>query len=162
MLVPSHENYQYLLFSLDDQRFVVSVGAVERVVRAVRITPLPDAPDWLDGVITLGGRAVPVVNLRRRFRLPGKSLDLRDRIMICRTRRRVIAFVVDQAHEVVSLPPEMREEAQSIFPELENFIAGAGRLADETVLIYDFDKLLTPREYERLETALAQFGEASF
>lgn len=159
--MPSHENNQYLLFSLDDQRFAVSVGAVERVVRAVRITPFPDAPDWLEGLITVGGHAVPVVSLRRRFHLPCKSLDLNDRILICRTRRRIIAFAVDLAQEVVRLPPETREEAQAIFPQLEDVLAGAGRLADDTVLIYDFDKLLTPQECERLDVALAEHEEAS-
>jgi purine-binding chemotaxis protein CheW len=155
-----HDNSQHILFSLDDERYAVPVGMVERVVRAVQITRLPEAPAWVEGIITVNGRIIPVVSLRQRFHLPSRPLQLSDRIMICRTVQRTLAFTIDQVHEVVSLPPEMRDEAAAIFPQLEEYIVGASRLADDTVLIYDLDRLLNPAEIASLDSVLAEQDEA--
>jgi len=153
------DNNLYILFSLAEERYAVPVGMVERVVRAVLITRLPAAPDWVEGIITVNGQAVPVVSLRQRFQLPCRPLQLSDRIMICRSGQRVLAFTIDQVHEVVFLPPEKREEAQGLFPHLEEFIAGTARLADDTLLIYDLDRLLSPEEVANLDSVLAEHGE---
>lgn len=155
MPMPCPDNNQHLLFSLDRQVYAVPVGMVERVVRAVMVTRLAEAPAWLEGIITVRGRVVPVVSLRQRFQLPAKSIRLSDRIVICRSPRRLLAFLVDQVHDVVCLAADVREEAQAIFPQLDDFIVGACRLDDDTVLIYDFDKLLTPQEIDSLEAVLA-------
>lgn len=155
----NHDTSQHILFSLDDERYAVPVGMVERVVRAVRTTRLPEAPAWVEGVITVNGQVVPVVSLRRRFHLPCRPPRLSDRIMICRTEQRLLAFIVDQVHEVVSLQPEVRDEAGAIFPHLDEFIVGASRLADDTVLIYDLDRLLSPGDLASLDAVLAEHGQ---
>ena len=149
------ESSQYLLFSLDNQQYAVPVGMVERVVRAVLITRLAEAPAWLEGIITVMGQVVPVVSLRQRFHLPHRPLQLDDRLVICYSPQRLLAFLVDRVQDVVSLPRDIAEQSGEIFPHLDDFIAGAGKLSDETVLIYDFDRLLTRQQLSSLEKALA-------
>jgi purine-binding chemotaxis protein CheW len=67
-----------ILFSLDERRFALPLRSVERVVRAVDITPLPDAPQMVLGVIDVQGEIVSVINLRRRCRMPERELQLTD------------------------------------------------------------------------------------
>ena len=74
-----------VVFTLDDQRYGLPLSAVERVVPMVDITPLPKAPDIVLGVVDVQGRVIPVVNLRRRLRLPERDIALTDQLVIART-----------------------------------------------------------------------------
>jgi signal transduction histidine kinase len=67
---------QYVLFVLDEQRYTLPLANVEKVVSAVYVTPLPQAPDIVTGIIDVQGQVVPVINLRRRFHLPERTLEL--------------------------------------------------------------------------------------
>ena len=62
-----------VVFTLDEQRYALHLLAVERVVRAVEVTALPEAPEIVLGVVNVKGRIVPVINVRRRFRLPERN-----------------------------------------------------------------------------------------
>ena len=73
---------QCVVFTLDERFYAIRLSAVSRVVRAVEITPLPKAPPIVIGVINLGGRIIPVVNIRRRFRLPERELELTDQLIV--------------------------------------------------------------------------------
>jgi len=79
---------QLVVFTLDDRRYGLALSAVERAVRMVDVTPLPQAPQIVLGVVNVQGRVVPVVNLRRRFRLPERDFALADQLLIARTARR--------------------------------------------------------------------------
>ena len=77
----------YVVFTLDGLFYAVSLSAVSRVIRAVEITPLPKAPPIVLGVINLGGRIIPVVNIRKRFLLPERELELTDQLIVaCASR----------------------------------------------------------------------------
>lgn len=71
-----------VVLMLDDIRYAVALTSVERVVRAVEITPLPNAPDIVLGVINVQGRVVPVVDIRKRFRLPARAISVLSLIHI--------------------------------------------------------------------------------
>src|SRR5277367_233894 len=67
-----------VVFDLEEQRYALRLSAVEQVVRAVEITPLPKAPEIIRGVVNVHGRVVPVYHIRARFRLPEREIDLSD------------------------------------------------------------------------------------
>lgn len=79
---------QSVVFSLDTRLYAISLSAVRRVVQAVELTPLPNAPPIVKGVINLGGLIIPVVNIRRRFRLPERELELSDQFIVATALRR--------------------------------------------------------------------------
>ena len=66
---------QLIVFTLNEQRYALYLSVVERIVRIVRITPLPKAPEIVSGVINVAGRIIPVLDTRKRFRLPERGLD---------------------------------------------------------------------------------------
>ena len=141
----------YLIFGLEDQRYAMALGVVIKVIRAVGFTFLPEAPENLLGLINLGGEIIPVLDVRKRFHLPNREIDLDDRIIICKGSARTIAFVADVVEGVVQFASEEVDEAVHILPEMEHYIEGVGKLNDDTVLIYDLDRLFSIQEIEGLE-----------
>jgi purine-binding chemotaxis protein CheW len=151
--------HQLLVFSLDEQRFGLHLAAVEQVVRVVEITPLPDAPEIVQGVINLRGRIIPVLDVRQRFRLPARAIALRDRLIIARTARRQVALRADAVDGVVESPTRALTPAAEILPGLA-YVEGVVRLEDGALLIHDLDTFLSLEEDRGLDAALLTGAEA--
>lgn len=148
---------QLLVFTLDGQYYALRLDAVERVVRAVEITPLPDAPEIVRGIINVQGRIVPVIGLRKCFHLPEREIRLSDQFVISSASQRAVAFVVDAVHGVVRCPMEAVVPVAEILHET-GAIEGVMKLVDGMVLIPDIDKVLSPDEEARLDQGLTEFG----
>ena len=110
---------QIVVFQLDGQPYALQLSAVARIVRVVEVTPLPKAPEIVLGVVNLQGRIIPVFNIRRRFRLPERELNLSDQLIVAHTSARTVGPVVDTVKGVVELPGRELVGAQHILPELE-------------------------------------------
>lgn len=148
---------QFLVFTLDDQYYALRLDAVERVVRAVEITPLPDAPEIVRGIINVQGRIVPVIDLRRCFHFPERQIRLSDQFVISSASQRAVAFAVDAVHGVVRCPREAVVPVAEILPGA-GAVEGVMKLMDGMVLIPDIDKVLSPDEETRLDQGLTEFG----
>ena len=110
----------FLVFIVGERRFALSAEEVERVLAAVEITPLPDAPSFLRGVINCGGRLVPVIDLRVRFGLPFRRTAPSDRFVFVRRGE-----------------PGFREEGR-LFAFLVEGVEGVFPLAAEKITLQDF------------------------
>ncbi len=142
-----------LVFALDEFRYALYLPVVERVFRVVAITPLPQAPDIVLGVINLQGRVVPVVNVRKRFRLPEREIDLGDQLILTRTSRRSVALLADSVGAVIEYSPKNIVSAQNILPWVE-YVAGVVKLEDGMVLIHDLETFLSLDEEKKLGEAM--------
>jgi purine-binding chemotaxis protein CheW len=141
------------VFTLGDQRYALPLSAVERVVRVVEVTPLPQAPDIVLGVVNVQGRVIPVVNPRRRFRLPERDIALSDQLVIAHTTRRPVALVVDAVTGVLEYSGREAVGARDIVPGME-YVEGVVKLADGLVLIHDLDRFLSLDEVTALDRAI--------
>ena len=146
---------QLVLFKLDMQCFALHLAAVERTVFVVEITPLPKAPAIVLGVINVQGQVIPVINIRERFCLPAREIELSDRLIIARTARWLLALVVDSVVEVIERPQADITTADEILPGLE-YIEGVIKLDDGLILIHDLDAFLSPAEEQSLEHAIVR------
>ncbi|HUW36331.1 MAG TPA: chemotaxis protein CheW [Rhodocyclaceae bacterium] len=144
---------QLVVFALDDQRYGLPLPAVERIVRVVEITALPQAPDIVLGVVGVQGRVIPVINLRRRFGLAERAMALSDQMVVARTTRRPVVLVVDAVHGVLDYPGQAAVAAQQILPGLAH-LAGVAKLDDGLVLIQDLDRFLSLDEEQALARAM--------
>ena len=147
-----HEE-RLIVFLLDQQRYALSLASVQRVVRAVEITPLPKAPAIVSGVINIQGQIVPVVNVRRRFRLPERDVVPSDQIIVARTAARPVALAVDAASGVIECSAERFVAAAAIVPGTE-YVEGVVKLEDGMILIHDLDKFLSLDEEKSLTLAM--------
>ncbi len=146
-------SHPLVVFTLDAQRYALPLAAVERVVRVVAIAPLPKAPEIVLGVVNLRGQIIPVVNLRRRFRLPECEIRLSDQCLIAHTAKRTVALVVDEVSGVLEPTDQAVAAAEQILPDLA-YVVGVVKLADGMVLIHDLDSFLSLEEEQVLDEAM--------
>jgi purine-binding chemotaxis protein CheW len=126
---------------------------VERVVRMVDVTPLPQAPEIVLGVVNVQGRVVPVLGLRQRFRLPERDFTLTDQLVIARTAVRPVALAADAVTGVLEYSARQVVGARDIVPGIE-YVEGVVKLADGLVLIHDLGKFLSLDEETVLDRAI--------
>jgi purine-binding chemotaxis protein CheW len=144
---------QLVVWTFDAQRYALPLSAVERVVRAVEVTPLPAAPDIVCGVVNVHGQIVPVVDVRRRFHLPARETTLADQIVIAQSARRKVAFFIDAIGGVAECEERDVVPGNRIVPGLER-VAGVAKLEDGLILIHDLDSFLSLDEEEVLDKAM--------
>jgi purine-binding chemotaxis protein CheW len=149
------ESVQLVVFRLDEQRYALSLAAVERVVRAAELTHLPNAPPIVLGAIDVAGLILPVLDVRQRFGLRERELGPADQFLVARTARRAVALVVDEAQEVIQRSQAEIIGSAQIVPGLEQF-QGVVRLDDGLVLIHDLEKFLSLDEARALDEAINQ------
>ena len=142
-----------VVLTIGEQRYALHLSAVDRVVQAVEITPLPVAPPSVLGIINVHGRLLPVLNLRYRFHLADRDLDVDDQFILAHTARRKVVLVVDRVLNIVEIPAQEIVSPEQIFPALEQ-IEGVVKLADGLVLIHDLDTFLSHEEEQALDSAL--------
>jgi len=98
------ETGSFVVFRLNGERLALPLEEVELALRMVSVTPVPDAPPWVIGVIDLHGRVIPVTDLRERLGHPAKEPHLNDRLLVMSLAERTFALVVDEVTEVLELP----------------------------------------------------------
>jgi purine-binding chemotaxis protein CheW len=145
---------EFVIVELDGQRYGLRADAVREVVRAVRITTLPNAPVVVEGVINVRGAVVAVLDLRRRFELPARPLDPSEYFVLARAGNRDVALRVDRATELVSLDPADIDQAEQVLSR-SRYVAGVAKLADGLVLIHDLETFLSAAEAATVDHALA-------
>lgn len=151
------EPVRLVVFRVDEHRFALPLMAVERVIRAVAITPLPNAPAVVLGVIDVQGQVLPVCDVRERFRVPRRSIRLSDHIAVVRTQRRPLSLLVDVAEGVIERPADDIIGAREIDARLEH-LRGIVQLEDGLVLVEDLERFLSTHEAQMLEEALRAEG----
>lgn len=142
-----------VLFTLDSLRLGIPLAAVERVVPAVEITPLPGAPEPVAGVFNLQGQVVPVLDLRRRFRLPQRATIPEDHVVIVHSAGRLLGVLVDEAQDVVDFDLETITRPDLVVEGFEH-IQGIVRLKDGLLMINDPERFLDLHGSRMLANAL--------
>jgi purine-binding chemotaxis protein CheW len=151
---------EVLLFTLEGQRYALPSADVRELVRAVRLTPLPRAPDVVEGLLNLRGELLPVLDLRRRFRLPPRPLSPMDHFIIARAGARLVGLRVDRAEGLLPLEPGTLDATPTTLPGV-GYVAGAVKLPEGLVLVHDLRTFLSEAEALALDSALADAPGAS-
>jgi len=149
--------YEVLLFTLEGQRYALRSADVGELVRAARLTPLPRAPDVVEGLLNLRGELLPVLDLRRRFRLPPRPLSPADHFIVARAGARQVVLRVDRAEGLLALEPGALDTSPRELPGV-GYVAGALKLPDGLVLVHDLATFLSEAESLALDAALEDAG----
>jgi purine-binding chemotaxis protein CheW len=144
-----------LVFRMDGHRFALPLAVVDRVIRAVAVTPLPTAPATVLGVIDLHGHLIPVLSLRRRLGSPDRDIAPADTFVVAHARNRRVALVVDEAEAIVERQPAELVMSSTLTAGVEQF-PGLFRLADGLVLLHDLDRFFTAGEDVALHDSLSR------
>ncbi|MEX2117315.1 MAG: chemotaxis protein CheW [Bacteroidota bacterium] len=149
------DKQKIVLFSLEEPRYALSVSEVVTVERAVEITHLPKAPEVVSGVINFHGEIIPVIDIRKLFRLPQRDVQLEDQLIIARTSRRLVALAVDSVNGVYNLDQYQTSDGGESFPFTE-YLSGIATIEHGIVLITDLEKFLSLDEERILDVALTE------
>lgn len=140
----SDPSMQLVTFSLEDELFCLDILKVQEIIRFQPITPVPHTPGFVDGVITLRGKIVPVIDLRTRFHLPRTEHTNATRIIVINVKHILLGLVVDAVHEVTNLAESAISHAATMGSEMNDYVAGVGKLRDRLVTMVDVDAIGTP------------------
>lgn len=151
---------QFVVFLLDEKQYALRLFAVEKIVRAVEITLLPKAPEIVYGIINAQGRIIPVVNVRKRFRLPEREIGINDQFIITNTLRNTVVLVADAVSGVVERSEQEMTTAGKIVTGMGH-VEGIVKLKDGMILILDLDEFLSLDEEKKLDTAMKKHKSGS-
>ena len=115
---------------------------VERIVHVVEITPLPKAPEVVIGVVNVQGRIIPVVDIRKRFRLPKREMNLNDKIILSQTSKRSVGIMVDSVVNVIEYAKQEVIIPEKILSGI-GYVEGVVKLEDGLTLIHNIDSFLS-------------------
>lgn len=146
------ETVQVIVFRLGEERYGVDISQVREIIRPSQITRIPNAPDFVEGVINLRGQITTIVNLRKRFGMTPKPIDNDTRIIVVEYNNAVIGMMVDTVNEVKYLAQKDIEALPSIITSRDEakFLKGVGKLPDGLLILIDLNKVLNEGEVEKL------------
>jgi purine-binding chemotaxis protein CheW len=142
---------QLVTFTIASEEFGVEILKVQEIIRTLEITRVPRSPAFVEGVINLRGKVIPIIDLRRRFGIESKTSDKDTRIIVIEINQMVVGFVVDSVSEVLRIPASTVEPPPSIVAGIDSeYISGVGKLNDRLLIMIDLNKLLSPEEQHGL------------
>ncbi len=138
-------------FRIGRESFGVPISLVHEIVRIPEITAVPESPDFVEGVINLRGKIVPVVDLRKRFGENEIKSSKKNRILVAEVETKMVGLIVDAASEVMKIPAGEVEQPPNIFEEGElNYVTGVGKLSGRLIILVDLTRVLQKGELRRL------------
>ncbi len=141
-----------VIFRLADEEFGAPIHQVHEILRLIEITRVPRAPRFLEGVINLRGKVIPVLDLRRRFDLAMNTPAAQQRIMEVEVEGQIIGMIVDAVSEVISIPVEAIEPPPPMIADIAgDYLTGVAKLTGRIIILLNFDKILSAQEARQIE-----------
>ena len=145
---------KYLMCKLGNEIYGIDIQHVTDIIELQKITEVPDMPDYVKGVINLRGQVIPVIDLRRRFRMEAREYDDRTVITVVQMKNNSIGFIIDTATEVQEIPekdidPPPKFQGEEV---RQKFILGLGKMESEVIILLDIEKLVGEAELEAISS----------
>ena len=138
---------QLVTFGLGDEEFGLDILGVKEIIRMTEITRVPKAPQFVEGVINLRGRVIPIIDLRKRFSLDSKERDKDTRIIVVELSSVTVGFIVDSVSEVLRIPADTVEPPPQVVSGVEaDCIKGVGKLDGRLLILMDVERILSSKE----------------
>jgi purine-binding chemotaxis protein CheW len=148
---------QIVGFRVGRETFGVDIALVHEIVRVPEVTAVPDAPDFIEGVINLRGRIISLVDLRKRFGERQIVPHKKNRVIVVEFEQKFVGLIVDAASEVLRVPASDIEPPPSVFDMGElHYVTGVAKVQGRLIILVDLGKILQRGELRRLTDFAAQ------
>lgn len=145
------EEKQLVVLNLSAEAYGVDIGSVREIIRMQDITRVPRTPSFVEGVINLRGKVIPVVNLRERFCLPAAEQSKDSRIVVVDTGGQDIGMIVDSVTEVLRVPSSVVEPVSNVLvTSAAEYLTGIAKLKDRLIILLDLNQVLSQSEKSSL------------
>ena len=147
---------QLVTFAIGEH-YGVPISQVQEIIRVGTITKVPNSLSYMEGVINLRGRILPVLNLRKRLQLQEKDLTKESRIVVIETGNKTIGLLVDAVSHVIKVSSELIDKAPEEVLEIDSdYITGVCKLQKDLVILIDLERLIRRENIEiREESAVS-------
>jgi purine-binding chemotaxis protein CheW len=133
----------YILCELAGTTYALRSDDIEQLEMVGQLTPVPNAPSYVDGVASVRGRVIPAVSLRARFGFERRPHDLRSRLIVVRSENRSVGLIVDNAREFAAIPEgSIQPPPEGIVELSTRYLRGVAHLGERLVLVLDVVELL--------------------
>jgi len=146
------ESRQHVSFFLDEEEYGIEILKVQEIIRFAELTRIPQSPPFIEGVLNLRGKVVPVMDLRTRFSMPRAERDRSTRIIVVDVANKVMGMIVDAVSGVLQIeddqiapPPPMGSKIDT------DYIQGMARIDDRLMILLDVDKILSTDELAAID-----------
>ena len=134
---------KYLTFVLGAEVYGLEIRYVTEIIGIQKITPVPDMPDYVKGVINLRGKVIPVMDVRLRFGMDPREYDERTCIVVINAKDTIVGLIVDTVKEVLEISRDKIEDNQQLRKGRGNqFMQGLGKVGDEVKILLNAESLL--------------------
>lgn len=147
---------QVVCFKLGTEAYGLDIMQIKEIIRCQKITSVPKAPSFIQGVINLRGMVIPIIDLRKRFELSA-DVNPKTRIIIAQVEKRIVGLVVSDVTDIISLPkanlmppPKMVKGAGALY------LDGMADIKGEFLFIVALDKMLTAEEKSSLDAQIKE------
>lgn len=157
-----------LSFALGNEEYGLDILAVREIIGLIDITPLPQSPEYVKGVINLRGKIIPVLELRKRFGMTSVKFTDETCIIVVDVpvendgESRLMGLIVDTVREVLDIPTSAIEPPPQFGCSIPmDYITGIGKIRDKVVVMLDTSKVMNPEGQRDLASALKSEGASS-
>lgn len=134
---------QLVSFKIGAEEFGVDILKVQEINKMTQITKVPNAPDFVEGVINLRGRVIPIIDLRTRLGLEKIEHTKDTRIIVVELEGKTVGFIVDAVNEVLRIPANITEKPPELVAGIDaDYITAVGKLEDRLLILLDLDRIL--------------------
>jgi purine-binding chemotaxis protein CheW len=135
---------QMVLFKLGNETYGLDIATVHEIIRMQPITKVPKTPFYVEGVINLRGKTIPVIDIGKRFGLDKTEKDKNNRIVVVNLHGSIMGIVVDSVTEVLSISADVIEPVSEVVTTSNaDYLAGIAKLEDNMVILLELEKLLS-------------------
>ncbi|MFN8360743.1 MAG: chemotaxis protein CheW [Candidatus Kapaibacterium sp.] len=145
------ELLQFVSFNLGDEEYAIEILKVQEIIRMVDVTRVPNSPDFINGVINLRGRVIPVLDLGKRIGLPEKVHSVDGRIIVVEIQNKVIGFIVDKVNIVLRINQSIVEPTPELVGKADlEFINGIAKMENSLLILLNLDKVISQDQVKQL------------
>lgn len=146
---------QLVVFKLGEEEYGVDILNVQEIIKMVEFTKLPNLPTFIEGVINLRGKIIPVIDLKKRFNLTTKEYNDDNRIVVIDVNNTTVGMVVDAVSEVLRIASNTIEATPALISSIDtDYLKGVGKLEDRLLILLDIEKIFSTAQKEELENII--------
>ncbi|QGT99575.1 Positive regulator of CheA protein activity (CheW) [Candidatus Syntrophocurvum alkaliphilum] len=151
----SQQELQVVVFTLfieeDQIEFGVPIESVQEINRLLAITKIPEAPEFVEGIVNLRGNIIPIIDLKKRFFITESAQTEQSRIIVCDLEGTYIGIIVDAVSEVLKLPADSIENTNDVISSISSdYIAGISKIGDRLIVLLELENVFSKLEKSEL------------
>jgi purine-binding chemotaxis protein CheW len=131
---------QWVILRVANREYALPVAQVIEILRMVAVTPLPESPPWIAGILNLRGKGVPVMDLRHRLGLPVLPADVNAHIVVLEVRGQLLGLIADEVIEILLLSRDALQPVDRL-PGATQLFSALAHAGQRLILVFDLDRL---------------------